>query len=60
MPSKKHQYLVDYTYQYEFAKIASENRVSHYSLVSSIGANEKSFSIQELRRFRRISEVSKF
>ena len=41
--SKKHQYLVDYTYQYEFAKIASENRVSHYSLVSSIGANEKSF-----------------
>ena len=41
--SKKHQYLVDYTYQYEFAKIASENRVSHYSLVSSIGANEKSY-----------------
>ena len=41
--SKKDQYLVDYTYQYEFAKIASENRVSHYSLVSSIGANEKSY-----------------
>ena len=41
--SKQHQYLVDYTYQYEFAKIASENRVSHYSLVSSIGANEKSY-----------------
>ena len=40
--SKKEQYLVDYTYQYEFAKMASENRVSHYSLVSSIGANEKS------------------
>ena len=40
--SKKKQYLVDYTYQYEFAKMASENRVSHYSLVSSVGANEKS------------------
>ena len=41
--SKKEQYLVDYTYQYEFAKMASENRVSHYSLVSSVGANEKSY-----------------
>jgi uncharacterized protein YbjT (DUF2867 family) len=41
--SKKEQYLVDYTYQYEFAKIASENRVSHYSLVSSVGANAKSY-----------------
>ena len=41
--SKKAQYLVDYTYQYEFAKMASENRVSHYSLVSSVGANKKSW-----------------
>ena len=41
--SKKEQYLVDYTYQYEFAKMASENRVSHYSLVSSLGAYDKSF-----------------
>ena len=41
--SKKKQYLVDYTYQYEFAKMASENRVSHYSLVSSVGANHKSY-----------------
>ena len=41
--SKKEQYLVDYTYQYEFAKMASENRVSHYSLVSSVGANDKSY-----------------
>tara|TARA_Y100000766_G_C18585896_1_gene449457 strand:+ start:12 stop:662 length:651 start_codon:yes stop_codon:yes gene_type:complete len=40
---KKEQFLVDYTYQYEFAKIASENRVSHYSLVSSIGANKHSY-----------------
>ena len=40
---KKEQFLVDYTYQYEFAKIASENGVSHYSLISSIGANKNSF-----------------
>ena len=40
---KKKQFLVDYTYQYKFAKIASENSVSHYSLVSSIGANKNSF-----------------
>ena len=40
---KNNQYLVDYTYQYEFAKMASENNVHLYSLVSSIGANENSF-----------------
>ena len=41
--SKKEQYLVDYTYQYKFAKMAAENKVSHYSLVSSVGANNKSY-----------------
>ena len=41
--SLKQQYLVDYTYQYEFAKMASDNGVNNYSLVSSTGANEKSF-----------------
>ena len=40
---KEQQYLVDYTYQYEFAKIAAENGVDQLSLVSSIGANSKSF-----------------
>ena len=40
---KKNQYLVDYTYQYKFAKMASENGVNLYSLVSSVGANEKSY-----------------
>lgn len=38
--SKAKQYEVDYTYQYEFAKMASKNRVNHYSLVSSTGANK--------------------
>ena len=40
--SKSKQYEVDYTYQYEFAKMASKNRVNQYSLVSSYGANKRS------------------
>tara|TARA_E500000075_G_C6884269_1_gene266183 strand:+ start:74 stop:727 length:654 start_codon:yes stop_codon:yes gene_type:complete len=40
--SKEKQYLVDLTYQFEFAKIASENGVPNYSLISSTGANENS------------------
>ncbi|MBJ05284.1 MAG: hypothetical protein CMP65_05240 [Flavobacteriales bacterium] len=40
--SKEKQYLVDYIYQYKFAKMASENLVGHYSLVSSLGADHKS------------------
>lgn len=40
---EKEQFLVDYTYQYEFAKMASKNGVNHYSLVSSIGADKNSF-----------------
>ena len=41
--SKKQQFLVDYTYQYEFAKIAVENGTKNYSLVSSTGADKNSF-----------------
>ena len=40
--TKENQYRVDFTYQYEFAKAASENGVSTYLLVSSMGANPKS------------------
>ena len=40
--SKKEQYLVDYYYQYEFAKIASQNKIPCYSLVSTVGANKSS------------------
>ena len=36
------QYKVDVTYQFEFAKAASENGVKNYFLVSSAGANAKS------------------
>lgn len=42
--SKDAQYEIDYTYQYNFAKIASENGVSNYALVSSLGANPNSGS----------------
>jgi uncharacterized protein YbjT (DUF2867 family) len=38
--SKAKQYEVDYTYQCEFAKMASENGVNYYALVSSYGANK--------------------
>ena len=40
--SKEDQYKIDFTYQYEFAKLASDNGIDKYVLVSSIGANEKS------------------
>ena len=40
--SKENQFLVDYTYQYKFAKIAAENGVSKYSLVSAQGASSSS------------------
>ena len=40
--SQKAQYKVDFTYQYEFAKLAKENGVSSYFLVSSTGANSSS------------------
>ena len=40
--SKDKQFLVDFSYQYDFAKIASDNNVSILSLVSSLGANENS------------------
>jgi uncharacterized protein YbjT (DUF2867 family) len=40
--SKTAQYTVDFTYQYRFAQIASENKVETYVLVSSAGASDKS------------------
>ena len=40
--SKEKQYLVDYTYQYKFAKMAYNNGVPHYYLISSLGANKHS------------------
>lgn len=40
--SKEKQYKIDYTYQYNFARIASENNVQDYILISSPGASPKS------------------
>ena len=56
---KEQQYLVDYTYQYEFAKIAAENGVDQLSLVSSIGANSKSFIFYSKMKGELESEVKK-
>lgn len=39
--TKENQYRVDYSYQFEFAKAASENGVPNYLLVSSMGADPK-------------------
>lgn len=40
--SQAAQYRVDFEYQYEFARAASDNGVSTYALVSSVGANARS------------------
>jgi uncharacterized protein YbjT (DUF2867 family) len=40
--SKEAQWKIDYEYQYEFAKIARENGVEQYGLVSAVGASAKS------------------
>ena len=40
--SKEKQYQVDFSYQYQFAQIASNNNVNSFSLVSSAGANSNS------------------
>lgn len=40
--SKEAQYKIDYTYQYEIAKVASRNGMLDYALVSSAGASVSS------------------
>ena len=40
--SKEEQWKIDYEYQYRFAKIAKENRVSNYVLISAVNASTKS------------------
>lgn len=40
--TKENQYKIDYTYQYEVARLCSNNSVSRYVLVSSGSANSKS------------------
>lgn len=43
--SKDAQYLIDYTYQYNFANIAKQNGIQHYVLISAdmANANAKTF-----------------
>lgn len=40
--SKEAQWKIDYDYQFSFAKIAKENGVEQYILISSMGADAKS------------------
>ena len=40
--SKNNQWKIDYDYQYNFAKVAKENQVEDFVLVSSYGANPDS------------------
>jgi uncharacterized protein YbjT (DUF2867 family) len=42
--TKENQYKVDFTYQYNVAKIAAENGVKQYVLISSIGAYSSSMN----------------
>ena len=56
---KQRQYIIDYTYQYEFAKIAAENGVDQLSLVSSIGANPKSYMFYPKMKGELESDVKK-
>jgi uncharacterized protein YbjT (DUF2867 family) len=40
--TKENQYKIDYTYQFEVAKLAAQNGVKNYVLISSAGANANS------------------
>lgn len=40
--SKEKQYKIDFDYQYEVARIAAENKIESYILISAAGANSKS------------------
>lgn len=57
--TKENQYRVDFTYQYEFAKAASQNGVLAYVLVSSLGADPKSSVFYSRMKGELDEEVSK-
>ena len=40
--SKEAQWKIDYEYQYQFAKVAKENNIHNYILISSVGASPDS------------------
>lgn len=40
--SKEKEYEVDFTFNLNFANVAHENGIKHYTLISSLGANSKS------------------
>ena len=58
--TKDNQFKIDYTYQYQVAKAASDNGVNTYVLVSSYGANENSPFFYPRTKGRLDVEVQKF
>lgn len=57
--SKKAQYHVDYTYQYQVAKIAAKNNIFNYVLVSSPFAKENSRNYYQKMKFDLEASVTK-
>jgi uncharacterized protein YbjT (DUF2867 family) len=57
--SKDNQYLVDYTWQYNFAREAAANGIPAYILVSSTGANSKSMIFYSRIKGKLDEEVQK-
>jgi uncharacterized protein YbjT (DUF2867 family) len=57
--SKEKQYLVDYTWQYDFAQEAAANGIPVFVLVSSTGANSKSLIFYSRIKGKLDEEVQK-
>lgn len=57
--TRKSQYRIGYTNQYEFARAAAENGVSTYILVSSVGANSKSLFFYSRMKGKLEEEVAR-
>jgi uncharacterized protein YbjT (DUF2867 family) len=58
--SKEAQYIIDFTYQYEIAKAASQNGVLKLLLVSSIGASYKSRNFYLRMKGKLDEEIQQF
>ncbi len=58
--TKENQYRVDFTYQYNFAKVSAENGVYTFILVSSMGANAGSSVFYSRMKGELEDSVSKF
>ena len=57
--SQNAQYKVDYDHQYDFARVARKNGITHYCLISSIGASSKSKNFYTHMKGRLDKDVKK-